>query len=375
MKAERFFETLLNNGLGPFTGVPCSIAGDLITCAQNSESSRYYTATSEGEAMGIAAGFGLTGKTPVVIMQNDGFGNAVNPLSSLQLIYEMPALLIITWRAEPGGKPDAPQHLIMGRILLEMLDIMGIPYSVLEDGDAVLNDEVKKAKAYMTKENKPCAFIIRRGYFETEDRKKESRMISKGPRRADFIRVLAERIGDDIAVATTGYTGREMLQEKRIVSGFYMAGSMGCAGSIGLALALERPEKKVYILDGDGALLMKMGTLGTIGFYAPPNMIHILFDNGSYESTGGQETVGRNVNFTEAALNAGYRGAESVETINGFSDFLDRSRDIKGPLMCRIKIEPGTLEGLKRPEQTCRQLKEDFMRNIRIDKESYDRCK
>ncbi len=367
MKADRFLDILTENGFGPYTGVPCSLVKDLINCVERSDRSRYYTATSEGEAMGIAAGFSLSGRSPVVIMQNNGLGNAVNPLTSLQLLYELPVLLIITWRAEPGGRPDAPQHRIMGEILPGLLDLMKIPYAVLGDGEDGAIDAMRSAKGYLVKKKRPYALIVPRGFFEPETRiRQRPQVVVDAPLRIDCIRALAEKAGEeDVIVATTGYTGREMLQEVKRDRLFYMAGSMGCITSIGLGLALEHPRQRVFVLDGDGALLMKLGTLATIGSYGPKNLVHILFDNGLYESTGGQKTASAIVDFPKLALNSGYRYAESAPTFDRFLHFLDTRRNDDGPIMCHVKIRPGTLETLNRPKEPCVVHKDVFMKDLR----------
>ncbi|MFB0516670.1 MAG: phosphonopyruvate decarboxylase [Candidatus Neomarinimicrobiota bacterium] len=364
MRADVFQHQLLDHGFGPFTGVPCSVVKDLIIQLEQSPESNYYTATSEGEAMGLAGGFALAGKAPVVIMQNDGFGNTVNPLTSLQLLYNLPALLIITWRAEPGSKPDAPQHRIMGETLLDLLSLLKIPYQVLEDDERRCEEAVITASEYLRKEEKPYAFIIRRGLFEPA-LSKDHEPDPDRPLRIDYIKLLAGKIDDrDVILGTTGYTGRELKQVLSRPGTFYTAGSMGCISAVGLALALAEPDRKVYILDGDGALLMKLGTLATIGLYHPKNLIHIVFDNRQYESTGGQRTASEVVNFPALATNTGYKHAVFVESLTHFEQFLVQARTQAGPLLCHVRVQPGTLPDLKRPTQSPGQLRLEFQEFI-----------
>lgn len=364
MRADVLCHQLLTHGFGPFTGVPCSLVKDLIIQAEQSSESSYYIATSEGEAMGLAGGFALAGKMPVVIMQNDGFGNTVNPLTSLQLLYNLPALLIITWRAEPGGRPDAPQHHIMGETLLDLLDLLRIPYRILEDDQSRCEEAVAAAGGYLAKHQRPYALIVRRGLFESVPVSRTKPDPAR-PLRIDYLKLLAGKVHDkDIILGTTGYTGRELTQALSRPGTFYSAGSMGCIGSVGLALALEQPERRVYILDGDGALLMKLGTLATIGLYHPENLVHIVFDNGQYESTGGQPTAAGVVNFPALAANAGYARTTSVDTLSDFERFLAQAVSLSGPLMCHVRIQPGTLPDLKRPTQSPEQLRIEFQEFI-----------
>jgi len=367
MHSDFFYRQLLDHGFGPFTGVPCSIVKDLISHIEQSQDSDYYIATSEGEAMGIAGGLSLAGSKPVAIMQNDGFGNAINPLSSLQLLYKLPALLIITWRAEPGTKKDAPQHEIMGQTLLGLLDIFQIPYTILDDNKKALRDATYIAKTHVEETGTPYAFIIRRSFFEKADRRKAGPDPSR-PLRIDFIKLLVGKVNDaDLILGTTGYTGRELNQAQDRAGNFYTAGSMGCIGSVGLGVALQHPDRKVYVLDGDGALLMKMGTLASIALYHPENLIHIVFDNGQYESTGGQATAAKVVDFPGVALGAGYRYATSTSTLEQFEQFLDRSQTQQGPTLCHIKVQPGTLPDLKRPSKTPEELRDQFTNFVLSD--------
>ncbi|UCD38656.1 MAG: phosphonopyruvate decarboxylase, partial [Fidelibacterota bacterium] len=228
MRSDIFYRLLLDQGLGPFTGVPCSLLKSLIAHLEQQPETAYYTATSEGEAMGIAGGLALAGKLPVVLMQNDGYGNAVNPLSSLQLVYNLPALLIITWRAEPGGKPDAVQHHIMGKTLQDLLKVFDVPYQILEDDEDVTRGHLADARAYMERNKKPYALIMRRGFFEAEP------SLGSGPDpdqplRINYIQVLAEESDSaSVILGTTGYTGRELKQAIDRAGTFYTAGSMGC---------------------------------------------------------------------------------------------------------------------------------------------------
>ncbi|MEE9465343.1 MAG: phosphonopyruvate decarboxylase [Candidatus Neomarinimicrobiota bacterium] len=367
MRSEEFYNRLIAAGFGPFTGVPCSLVKGLITYVEQADESRYFIASSEGEAMGIAGGLALAGRTPVVLMQNDGYGNAVNPLSSLQLVYHLPVLMLITWRAEPGGKPDAVQHHIMGETLLELLDTFKIPYRILEDDPDITAEHLAAAQSYMQSKNKPFALIIRRGIFEQEPSDQPDQDPRK-PLRIDFLNVLAEAAEpSSVMLGTTGFTGRELKQAVSRPGTFYTAGSMGCIGSLALGIASEHADRTTYVLDGDGALLMKMGTLATIGHYRPVNFVHILFDNGRYESTGGQPTVSATTDFPAVARACGYIAAESVESLEQFRAFIAKYRVAEGPVFCHVKVQPGTLPDLKRPAETPVELRDQFWKYLGIN--------
>jgi len=368
MYPDVFHRMLVDQGFGPFTGVPCSFLKELIVHIERTDSA-YYVATSEGEAMGIAGGLALAGKLPVVMMQNDGYGNAINPLSSLQLLYVLPALLLITWRAEPGGKRDAVQHHIMGRTLLDLLGIFDIPYQLLDDDEPAAQGQLTDAKTYLEEQKKPYALIVRRGYFKAEPSTGSKSSDVNRPLRIDFIKILAEEAApSSIILGTTGYTGRELKQVIARSGTFYTAGSMGCIGSIGLGIATQYPERRVYILDGDGALLMKMGTLATIGLYRPRNLVHTVFDNGQYESTGGQRTASSIINIPAIAANSGYCYTTSISTLDEFREFLNKAKSTPGPMMCHIKVQSGTIPDLVRPSESPIMLRDQFMAFLTNDR-------
>ena len=360
MLSADYYNLLIGQGYGPFTGVPCALVKGLISHVEEAGDSRYFIASSEGEAMGIAGGLALAGRTPVVMMQNDGYGNAINPLSSLQLVYHLPALLLITWRAEPGAGPDAIQHHLMGETLMRLLDTFNIPHLLIEDDLRISEEQLRQAKSYMDSEGKPFALIVRRGIF-SDGPSSSSNADPAKPIRPDYINVLAEEAGEhSILLGTTGYTGRELQQAIDRPGTFYTAGSMGCIGSLGLGIATENSDRIIYVLDGDGALLMKMGTLATIGHYKPANLVHILFDNGQYESTGGQATVSRSTNFTMVAEGCGYAGTEIVDDLAAFRKFIQAHRNFDGPVLCHVKVQPGTLPDLKRPSDGPVELRDQF---------------
>jgi len=367
MKVDFFYNRLLGCGFGPFTGVPCSIFKDLINYIEKSSESKYYTVASEGEAMGLAGGFALSSKFPVVLMQSDGYGNTVNPLSSLQLLYKLPVLLIISWRGMPGIH-DAPQHMIMGETIRGLLDVFKIPYKVLEDNHIDLEKSSEWAKDYTSHENKPCALLVKKGYFEKTSVKEDSGYKDQ-PKRMDYFNILSKEIDEeDIVLATTGYTGREVIRMFKHPAIFYTAGSMGCVSSIGLGIALENPHRKVYVLDGDGSLLMKLGTLTTIGRYAPKNLIHIVFDNGVYESTGGQSTCSSTSDLRQIALSANYKNSYDVGSLKEFKSFLTQAAELDGPTFFRVYVSQGTLENLERPSESSEWHKKKFQEYLISEK-------
>ena len=360
IRLNELVTTLQSKDLGPFMGVPCSVFKDLLNFIIEKKVFEHYACSSEGESLGLAAGFSLAGKYPVVYMQNDGLGNAINPLSSLQLMYDLPALLLVSWRGEPG-KVDALQHKLMGTTLKQLFDLYEIPYSVVTEETYI--DDVNIAVSYMKKNQRPYALIFKKGLIEKF--KKEQINNDLLNLRYEYIEVLAEKVKEnDILLGTTGFTGRELYQKVQLKSKFYMMGSMGCLPSIGLGLAKSYPDKRVFVLDGDGALLMKLGSLATLGNYKADNIIHICLDNQQYESTGGQITSSGTVNFANLALSCDYKEAITIKSIAQFVSVIDRIDTIQKPLFLHVKIKAGSIKDLKRPSLTPIEMKKIFMENL-----------
>ena len=360
IQLSKLVKLLKNEKLGPVTGVPCSVFKDFLNYIQANKTFDHYSCSSEGESMGIAAGFALAGKFPIVYMQNDGYGNAINPLSSLQLMYKLPALLMISWRGEPNKK-DAPQHKLMGKTILDLLSIFEIPYSIIDEEN--YEEKISSAKKYMKLYKKPYALIFKKGILQKFN-KEQSKNIELNFRHEYIQRLNKQLKDDDIILGTTGFTGRELFQTTNHKAKFYMMGSMGCLASIGLGLAKSYPEKRIFVLDGDGALLMKLGTLSTIGNYSPNNLIHICFDNNNYESTGGQKTTSNSSDFVSLAKSCNYKESLLIENINEFESILDKIDSIEKPLFLHVKIKSGTIENLKRPSISPVEMKKTFMENL-----------
>ncbi len=362
----RIFE---NEGFNFFTGVPDSTFKSWMSFLESKDEEQFTNiiASNECEAVGIASGYHLsTGKIGVVYMQNAGLGKTVNPITSLvdKEVYSIPILLMIGWRGQPGMK-DEPQHIKMGKITLPLLELLDIPYSILPEDKNSATDVIKNAKKDIVKTSSPFAIILKKGTLEPY--LSESSEDKFQLNREDVIKSLLEYSRDFLIVSTTGKTSRELF-ENRINRNekprdFYTVGSMGCASAISLGIALNS-SKKVMILDGDGSVLMQMGTLATIGHYKPNNLLHIIFDNQSHESTGGQPTVSSTVNFDKISLACGYKSVITIAQENDLKDFLSRINNLEYPCMAVIKTKKHSRADLGRPTTTPRQNKDCFMKYI-----------
>lgn len=371
-----------NARLGPFTGVPDSTLAALQRGIAAAPDLAYYGATGEGEAMGIAAGWALGGRTPAVLMQNSGLGNAVNPLTSLFQVFRLPVVLVVGWRGEPGSKADAVEHAVMGERTLALLDALRVAWEILPDDAEACASAIARLAETARREGMPAALVVRRGMFSERADCREGGAIEGGPlcrespvgrHVADgpagaaevgmrealeaVLSVIGERAG---LVATTGFVSRLAYEIRDLPNCFYMVGSMGCAAPIGFGLAVLFPNRKFVVLDGDGALLMKMGALATIGHYAPENLLHVVLDNGMYASTGGQACVSRTVDFCGVAEAAGYcrvGRALSAGAIRGAcNSFLEEAG---GPRLLHVPVRAGDCPTL-RPRATVQELRDRF---------------
>ena len=373
ISSKFFIKTLQDNGIEFFAGVPDSLLKDVCAyMADHIDNRHYIIAANEGGAVGMAAGYHLaTGRIGMVFMQNSGEGNAVNPLASLtdKEVYNIPVLLLIGWRGEPGVH-DEPQHVKQGKVTLPLLDVMGIRHSVLSKDEGEASRQVAEAVRFMEESREPYALVVEKGSFEPYSlkEKKESHLTLT---REKAIQRMAAAIGpEDVIVSTTGMISRELF-EYRTAQGqsheqdFLTVGSMGHASQIALGIALARPDRRVWCFDGDGACLMHLGGMPIIGSLCPGNLVHVLFNNGAHDSVGGQPTVGLDLDFVRLARQFGYT-ADCVENeeqldavIAGLPEWFVK---YDGPYFMEIRVRKGNRKDLGRPTTTPTENKKAFMK-------------
>ncbi len=373
-----FLHSCLNRGFSFYTGTPCSYLKPIINYVIDHKEFNFINASNEGDAVALACGAVMAGKKSVVMFQNSGLGNAVNPLTSLNYPFRIPLLLIVALRGEPAGPKDEPQHELMGEITTALLENMRIGWSYFPDSSDKVAAALEHADAFMAKEGLPFAFVMRKGAVEPYKLNSfdKTRPIhhtvaheenfclphNKRPTRNEALIVIQSISGKGTAViATTGFNGREMCMLDDRANQLYMVGSMGCALSIGTGIALHKPELKVIVVDGDGALLMRTGAMATTCSCAPHNLIHILFDNEMHESTGGQRTLSANVSFPVIAKGFGYTHVYATDVLDEFKSCLTQSMEQNGSVFIHLKTRPGVPTGLGRPSVKPAQIKERFM--------------
>ncbi len=370
--AERTVEAVKARGATLVTGVPCSSLAGLIDCAIADPDVRYVGATSEGEAVGMAAGAWLAGGAGVVLCQNSGLGNMVNPLTSLTWPSRIPLLVVCGWRGRPGV-PDEPQHGLMGRITPQLLELMEVPWRTFRPEDGEAAGDVAAAWDAMVAARLPFCLLLdgtmpgAEGPAEPPPRRSAG---APGPlellggasrvARVSALERMLEVVDTGVAiVATTGKTSRELFTLADREQHFYCCGAMGCASAIGLGAALGT-ARRVVIADGDGAALMKLGNLATIGVHAPGNLVHVVLDNGVHDSTGGQATVSDRMSLPEVARACGYRRVTSCTELDDLGEALRVALTTAGPQLVHVRIRPGSMKSLGRPTVPPSEVAERF---------------
>jgi len=379
IEAREFVDPAKRLGFDFWAGVPCSYLTPFINYTIGDSELTYISSANEGDAVATATGAALGGHYSVAMMQNSGLGNAVSPLTSLNHIFRIPILLIITLRGEPG-KPDEPQHELMGQITPQLLETMQIPWSWFPERKEDVEETMQTAVNHMGSTGRPYALIMKKGMVApyplkqapvpsrpvTRDEEKVKLPGDETPGRHEVLKQLVtdSNATDAVLIASTGFNGRELYAIEDRPNQLYMVGSMGCAASFGLGLSLVRPDKKIIVIDGDGAVLMRMGNMATVGTYAGDNFYHLLLDNQVHESTGGQATVSPVVDFQSVASACGYQSVYSaIPGQPGIAGFLQA----KAPAFMRIETRQGIPDGLPRPSVKPADTARRLMKHLSVE--------
>ena len=352
-----------------YTGVPDSQLKALCNYLINTydiDKKHHIIAANEGNCTAIAAGYHLaTGKIPVVYMQNSGEGNIINPVASLlnEKVYAIPTIFIIGWRGEPGIF-DEPQHIYQGEATLKLLDDMNIKYYVIskETTESDLKSVMEKFNNLLHS-GKQVAFVVKKGAlsYECNTVYKNDNTLS----REDAIKSIVKFSGNNPIISTTGKASRELfeIREQNNQShkyDFLTVGSMGHASSIALSIAINKPNTKVWCIDGDGAMLMHMGALAVIGNISPDNLIHIVINNSSHETVGGMPTVAKTIDINKLAKAVGYKNVINAETQEELEIALKQAKENKSLTLISVKCSIHSRKDLGRPTTTTIENKINF---------------
>jgi len=373
---KEFHEAVKRQGVDFFCGVPDSLLKDYCAYVSTSEPRKSHVITAnEGAAIALASGYHMsTGKKAMVYLQNSGLGNIVNPIMSLALpsVYSIPMLLLIGWRGEPG-KRDEPQHNVQGQATPGLLAACGIPFQVLPDYIEGAEQTLYTARKHMEVTKGPYCLLVKRQTFLPY------KLVKAPPQyplnREGVVKVIVDALNErDVVVGTTGMLSRELFEyrvEKKQghEKDFLTVGSMGHASAIALGIALQRPRRQVFCLDGDGGSLMHMGSMATVASHGSNNYNHVIINNGAHDSVGGQPSDAANSNFDfgKIALGMGYKHVLHAITPEEISENIKAMKSMEGPVMLEIKCNTGSRANLGRPTRSTQQNKEDFMHFLAID--------
>ncbi len=370
MKAEKLFEII---GSDFYTGVPDSQLKALCNFLMSKygiDKNHHVIAANEGNCLGLAAGYHLaTSKVPVVYMQNSGEGNIINPLASLvnDKVYAIPVVFIIGWRGEPGVH-DEPQHIYQGIVTQTLMKDMDVETFVI--GTDTTDEEVAAAMASFREKlgnGKQVAFIIRKGALSFDKSVTYANDFSLN--REEVIRHIAAVTDEDPVISTTGKISRELF-EIRTAAGkshetdFLTVGSMGHCSSIALGVAINKPDLKVWCIDGDGAVLMHMGAMAVVGNTGADNLVHIVINNRAHETVGGMPTVAETADFVKIALSCGYKNAECVSDLDSLDKALAKAKSRNELSFIEVRCGIGAREDLGRPTTTALENKINFMKHL-----------
>lgn len=355
-----------------FAGVPDSLLSPVCSYLISTYGlgKQHIIAANEGNAVALAAGYHLaTGGVPVVYMQNSGEGNIINPVASLMndKVYGIPCVFLVGWRGEPGVH-DEPQHVYQGEVTVKLLENMNI-------ATMIINKETKEAEVEaqldawteLLASGKQVAFVVKKGALEFDGKvqyKNNNKMS-----REEIIKHIAAVTGDDPIVSTTGKASRELFEIRESAGSghkhdFLTVGSMGHSSSIALGIALQKPEKKVWIIDGDGAALMHMGAMAVIGSNKPGNLVHIVINNEAHESVGGMPTVAGKIDLVGIAKACGYPNATSVDGYEALDEALEAAKNSNCLTFIEVKASIGARADLGRPTTTAKENKEAFVEGL-----------
>ncbi len=371
MKVEKLVEII---GSDFYTGVPDSQLKALCNYLMNTygiDKHHHVIAANEGNCTALAAGYHLaTGKVPVVYMQNSGEGNIINPVASLlnDKVYAIPVVFIVGWRGEPGIH-DEPQHIYQGEVTVKLLEDMDIKPFII--GKETTDEEVEAAMSEfkdILKSGKDVAFVIRKGALSYDEKvvyKNDNDMV-----REDIIKHIVAVTGEDPIISTTGKASRELF-ETRVANGqshkydFLTVGSMGHSSSIALGVAINKPDQKIWCVDGDGAVLMHMGSMAVLGANKPNNLVHVVINNGAHETVGGMPTVAGSIDLVGVAKACGYPYAVKVDSFEALDSELKAAKERNELSLIEVSCSIGARDDLGRPTTTALENKENFMEYLK----------
>ncbi len=366
-------KSFINSKINFFTGVPDSLLKNFCYLLEHNKKIKHIIATNEGSAISLAIGSYLaTKKLGVVYMQNSGLGNAINPLVSLSdpMVYGIPMILVIGWRGETiDGKQikDEPQHKKQGLITLGMLKNLGIPFKILNKNSINLNQKIKQLKKQSYKRSGPVALLIRKNCFSNV-RERPIKIDKKLYNREEIINLILDIIPKKTKiVSTTGMISRELYEQRtkkkeNHSNDFLCVGGMGHASQIACGISLQKKRHNIVCLDGDGSVIMHMGALAINSKYS--NFKHIILNNKSHDSVGGQPTIAENLDLGKIGKICGYKNTILIDGKKNLEKILTKEIKKKTSSLIVINCNKGHRGNLGRPKDDILLRKKKFMDGI-----------
>ena len=368
VNSKKLLNFLQKKNINFFSGVPDSVLKNFTNLLKNK--SLHVLASNEGSAVSIGIGYHLSfNKLPCIYMQNSGLANAINPLISIahKGVYSIPMMLLIGWRGSPGIK-DEPQHLIKGKITKNLLKMLGIKHAVIHNEKDF--NRIKQLISFSKKEKVPVACLFKQGVLNKINSQKKLNIKNSQKNkilRSDVIREILKNIQNNTKIiSTTGYTSRELYQIRKNEhynkgKDFYMVGGMGHSSSVALGVAFKK-NKKILCLDGDGSMLMHLGSLHTVGLINKDNFKHILLNNQSHESVGGQEISFKRVKMKKLIKGLGYSKYIQLKNKEDLKNKIKSVLKYKGSIFLEVLIKKGAIKNLGRPKDFIK-IKNNFLKN------------
>ena len=373
IKPDQFLNELISQGIEFFSGVPDSLLKHFLAHLDTLNDRNHIIATNEGSAVALAMGYNLaTNKLPLVYLQNSGLGNTINPLLSLadKKVYSIPMIIMVGWRGEPGVK-DEPQHIKQGEVTIELIESMNYEYSILSNNFEESKKQIQKLIKIANTDQKPVFLVVKKDTFSESkfDKKIPVDLISRESAIAAICNSIEK---EDLVISTTGKASRELYEIRKIHKSsnadFLTVGGMGHANQIALGVSLFSNNKNIYCIDGDGAVLMHMGGLVQIANSSHNRFCHIIINNSSHESVGGQPTLGEKFSFAEVCKNIGYT---TTCRVNSIADLIENIKlfKVKGGVVCiELICSSSSRKNLSRPSSTPLENKKSFINKLNSHK-------
>lgn len=364
IEIKKLLKLLDDSGTNFFTGVPDSVLKELSISLSKKNKKKHIIAVNEGAAVSIGIGYYLSQKKiPCIYMQNSGLSNAINPLISIadKKVYSIPLILLIGWRGSPT-KRDEPQHEAKGKITKEILKLLKIKYVILEN-----NTNLKKFKILLknAKKNKTIvAALIPQGAI-----KKGKAHIIKNKNKLNKLDVIKKILdlstNNTKIISSTGYNSRELyyLRKKFKLnkgSDFYLVGGMGHTSAITLGYSIYS-NKKIICIDGDGSMLMHLGSLKTLSDFSSNNVKYILFNNYAHDSVGGQPTNSETINFSLLSKSLGFQKYYLIKNSKDLESSMKKYITDKKTSFIEIRVKNTNIKNLPRPKKFL-NIKNHFMK-------------